>query len=124
MQPRAPPNQPLLIPTTLTERFTFKAYLQNARVQMQIDIGLGDVVFPTAVQTEYPTFVDFPLPILRAYGANWGRNWLCKANACEMQTKRFLVVTLGLLRASNMRARCNQCSLNAHGIAGGWTQPL
>jgi hypothetical protein len=48
-------------------RVVFQAYLQNARVQMQIDIGFGDVVFPAATLTEYPTILDYPAPRLRGY---------------------------------------------------------
>lgn len=48
-------------------RVTFQAHLQNARVPMQIDMGFGDVVFPAAVQTDYPTILDYPAPRLRAY---------------------------------------------------------
>jgi hypothetical protein len=48
-------------------RIVFRAYLQNARVHMQIDMGFGDVVFPAAAETEYPTILDYPAPKLRAY---------------------------------------------------------
>jgi predicted nucleotidyltransferase component of viral defense system len=48
-------------------RIVFKAYLQNARLQMQIDMGFGDVVFPAPTETEYPTILDYPPPKLRAY---------------------------------------------------------
>jgi predicted nucleotidyltransferase component of viral defense system len=48
-------------------RVTFRAYLQNAHVPMQIDLGFGDVVFPAAVPTDYPTILDYPAPRLRAY---------------------------------------------------------
>ena len=48
-------------------RVTFRAHLQNARVPMQIDMGFGDVVFPAAAPTDYPTILDYPAPRLRAY---------------------------------------------------------
>jgi hypothetical protein len=48
-------------------RLTFQAYLQNARVQMQIDLGFGDVVFPAATLTDYPTILDYPAPLIRGY---------------------------------------------------------
>jgi hypothetical protein len=48
-------------------RLTFRAYLQNARVQMQIDLGFGDVVFPHPTLTDYPTILDYPAPKLRGY---------------------------------------------------------
>jgi Nucleotidyl transferase AbiEii toxin, Type IV TA system len=34
---------------------------------MQLDIGFGDVVFPEAVLSKYPTILDFPAPELRCY---------------------------------------------------------
>lgn len=48
-------------------RVTFTAFLQNARVPMQIDIGFGDTVFPAAVEIDYPTILDHPAPRLRGY---------------------------------------------------------
>ena len=48
-------------------RVTFLAFLENARVAMQIDIGFGDVVVPDAVLTEYPTILELSAPQLRAY---------------------------------------------------------
>ncbi len=46
---------------------TFQAYLQNARVQMQIDMGFGDAVTQKPTSAEYPVILDFPRPKLRAY---------------------------------------------------------
>ena len=34
---------------------------------MQIDIGFGDVIVPGPREVEYPTLLDFPAPVLRAY---------------------------------------------------------
>lgn len=48
-------------------RITFQAFLENARVPMQIDIGFGDIVTPEAALTEYPTLLDHPKPRVRAY---------------------------------------------------------
>lgn len=48
-------------------RVTFLVTLQNARVSMQIDMGFGDVVTPTAVMTGYPALLDFPAPQLLVY---------------------------------------------------------
>jgi hypothetical protein len=39
------------------DRVHFRAALQNARIHMQIDMGFGDVVVPSAVAMEYPTFL-------------------------------------------------------------------
>ncbi len=48
-------------------RVTFQAFLENARVPMQIDVGFGDTVVPEAVLTDYPTILDHAKPRLRAY---------------------------------------------------------
>ena len=48
-------------------RVTFLAYLENARIPMQIDIGFGDVIHPGAVDTTYPTILQFEPAILKAY---------------------------------------------------------
>src|SRR6185437_12383451 len=41
--------------------------LENARVQVQIDIGFGDAVTPAAAEVAFPTVLDFPAPVLKAY---------------------------------------------------------
>ncbi len=43
------------------------AYLEKARVRVQIDIGFGDAVFPEPLDINYPTILDLPAPILKAY---------------------------------------------------------
>ena len=48
-------------------RARFRATLAGARIQMQIDVGFGDVIVPEPAEIEYPTLLDFPPPILRAY---------------------------------------------------------
>ena len=48
-------------------RITFRAYLQNARIPMQIDMGFGDVIVPSATLMEYPTILDHAPPSLYAY---------------------------------------------------------
>jgi predicted nucleotidyltransferase component of viral defense system len=48
-------------------RVRFHAILAKARIPMQIDIGFGDVIVPGPTEVEYPTLLDFPAPILRAY---------------------------------------------------------
>ena len=48
-------------------RVRFHATLAKARIPMQIDIGFGDVIVPGPTEVEYPTLLDFPAPILRAY---------------------------------------------------------
>lgn len=49
-------------------RVTFQGTLQNARISMQIDIGFGDVMFPSPELTDYPTILDQAAPRLRGYG--------------------------------------------------------
>jgi hypothetical protein len=34
---------------------------------MQLDIGFGDVITPGPTDVEYPSLLDFPAPMLRAY---------------------------------------------------------
>lgn len=48
-------------------RVRFHATLARARVPMQLDIGFGDIITPGPMEIEYPTMLDFPAPILRAY---------------------------------------------------------
>ena len=48
-------------------RVRFRATLDRARIPMQIDIGFGDVITPGAIDVEYPTLLDFPVPRLRTY---------------------------------------------------------
>jgi hypothetical protein len=48
-------------------RVRFHATLAKARIPMQIDIGFGDVIVPGPTEVEYPTLLDFPPPLLRAY---------------------------------------------------------
>jgi hypothetical protein len=43
------------------------AMLGNARVPIQVDIGYGDVITPSAALLEYPTFLDLPAPRLCGY---------------------------------------------------------
>ena len=48
-------------------RVQFTAYLGNARIPMQIDVGFGDVVVPAPVAVQLPTLLDFPAPEVRGY---------------------------------------------------------
>ena len=48
-------------------RVRFRATVARARVPMQIDIGFGDVMVPGPIEVSYPTLLDFPAPVLRAY---------------------------------------------------------
>lgn len=48
-------------------RITFRGTLGNIRLPMQIDVGFGDIVFPEATLTKYPTILDHEPPRLRGY---------------------------------------------------------
>jgi len=48
-------------------RIRFKASLGNARVPMQVDVGIGDVVYPAPIWIDYPVLLDQPAPHLLAY---------------------------------------------------------
>lgn len=48
-------------------RARFHATLARARIPMQLDIGFGDIITPGPIRLEYPTLLDFPPPVLRAY---------------------------------------------------------
>jgi hypothetical protein len=46
---------------------TFVAYLERAKIPIQIDIGFGGIVTPAPSRTDYPTLLEFPGPRLLAY---------------------------------------------------------
>ncbi len=48
-------------------RVTIQARLGSARLRVQVDVGIGDVVTPAPERLEYPSLLDFPAPELRAY---------------------------------------------------------
>jgi predicted nucleotidyltransferase component of viral defense system len=48
-------------------RVQFHATLARARIPMQLDIGFGDVITPGPTDIEYPSLLDFPAAMLRAY---------------------------------------------------------
>lgn len=48
-------------------RVTFLAYLGNARINMQIDVGFGDAVNPDAEEVTFPTLLDHSPPNVKAY---------------------------------------------------------
>ncbi len=48
-------------------RIRFFGYLGQARLNMQIDFGFGDSVFPHPETIEYPTILDMPRPHLKGY---------------------------------------------------------
>ena len=48
-------------------RLRIEAKLGNARLNVQVDVGFGDVVTPEAATEAYPTLLDQPAPRLRVY---------------------------------------------------------
>ena len=44
-------------------RIHMRAFLGKILIPVQIDLGFGDVVTPDPVSIEYPTLLDFPVPI-------------------------------------------------------------
>jgi hypothetical protein len=48
-------------------RLRFRGFLGTARVNMQVDIGFGDVVYPGPERAELPCMLDSPAPCLVCY---------------------------------------------------------
>lgn len=48
-------------------RLRFRGSLGNAAISMQVDVGFGDVVIPSAEVVDYPALLDFPGPRLSGY---------------------------------------------------------
>lgn len=48
-------------------RIRFDGLLARARIAMQLDVGIGDVIVPGPVEIAYPTLLDFPAPRLKGY---------------------------------------------------------
>jgi hypothetical protein len=48
-------------------RATFLGYLERAKINMQVDVGLGDVVTPAVVSIVYPALLELPAPELSGY---------------------------------------------------------
>jgi hypothetical protein len=48
-------------------RARVKALLGKARIDLQVDIGFGDVVVPDPVEVDFPTLLGGPAPRIRAY---------------------------------------------------------
>ncbi|MEE4297335.1 MAG: nucleotidyl transferase AbiEii/AbiGii toxin family protein [Wenzhouxiangella sp.] len=69
-------------------RIRFRGALGNARINMQIDVGFGDVVYPKAKKSEFPTLLEFPSP-----------NLLCYTRESAVAEKFQAMVKLGLLNS-------------------------
>lgn len=48
-------------------RTRFRGQLGKARIVMQVDVGFGDLIHPSAVQADYPALLDLPATSLRMY---------------------------------------------------------
>ncbi len=48
-------------------RTRLRGRLGKAQVVMQIDVGFGDLIHPSAIQADYPALLDLPAPSLRMY---------------------------------------------------------
>jgi hypothetical protein len=48
-------------------RVSCRAYLGQARTDLQIDVGFGDAVVPRPAGVTYPAMLEFPAPALLAY---------------------------------------------------------
>lgn len=48
-------------------QITLEAYLERARIPLQIDIGYGDAVTPAPQKVVFPSLLDLPAPQLNAY---------------------------------------------------------
>jgi predicted nucleotidyltransferase component of viral defense system len=48
-------------------RVRLVAYLGSARLPVQVDIGFGDAITPSAGTAVYPTMLDLPAPVVRVY---------------------------------------------------------
>lgn len=48
-------------------RVSAEARVGTARVRLQVDVGFGDAITPEAEEAEFPTLLEAPPPVLRAY---------------------------------------------------------
>ena len=69
-------------------RIRFLGTLDTARINMQIDIGFGDVVFPPPQESELPSMLDFAPPKI-----------LCYSRESAIAEKFEVMVKLGMLNS-------------------------
>ena len=69
-------------------RIRFQGALDSARINMQVDIGFGDVVYPEPEKSEFPTMLDSPAPRL-----------LCYSRESSIAEKFEAMVKLGVLNS-------------------------
>ncbi|MDR4469606.1 MAG: nucleotidyl transferase AbiEii/AbiGii toxin family protein [Nitrospira sp.] len=48
-------------------RVTFISHIGKMRLNMQVDVGFGDVIVPGPIPIDFPALLDFPSPHLLAY---------------------------------------------------------
>lgn len=48
-------------------RVTFISHIGKIRLNMQVDVGFGDVIVPGPIPIDFPALLDFPAPHLLAY---------------------------------------------------------
>jgi hypothetical protein len=49
------------------QRVTFEGRLGNVKLPLQVDVGIGDAVYPPAEWMEYPSLLNVPRPMVRTY---------------------------------------------------------
>jgi len=69
-------------------RIRFRGALGSARINMQIDIGFGDIVYPEPEKSELPTMLNSPTPRL-----------LCYSRESSIAEKFEAMVKLGMLNS-------------------------
>lgn len=69
-------------------RVLFKGFLDTARVNMQLDIGFGDVVLPEPERLPFPVILDSPSPII-----------LCYSKESAIAEKFHAIVKLGMINS-------------------------
>lgn len=50
-------------------RVAIVAMLGNARIPLRVDVGFGDAITPEVEQVQFPTLLDLPAPVVKAYPA-------------------------------------------------------
>jgi predicted nucleotidyltransferase component of viral defense system len=69
-------------------RVRFRGALDSARVNMQVDIGFGDIVYPNPEELNMPTILNSPAPML-----------LCYSRESAIAEKFEIMVKLGVLNS-------------------------
>ncbi len=69
-------------------RIRFHGTLDTARINMQVDIGFGDIVYPAPEESELPAMLDHPAPRL-----------LCYSRESAIAEKFEAMVKLGILNS-------------------------